>query len=253
MLDSELFFFEERRMLELANEHRDEYQSAKPFPHAAIDQFLPDGVAESILQDFPTPADIEWQHYAASKESDKLATDGIEQTKPMIRHVMSQLNSAPVIRFLEELTGIEGLIPDPYFLGGGLFQTVRGGYLDIHADFNWHKKLKLHRRVNLIIQLNRDWKEAYGGHLELWDRRMTYCKRVLPIFNRCTIFSPTSTTWHGHPAPLTCPEGNSRKSLAAFYYTSTRPAWERRKPHGTIWRKRPESADTANAANTANA
>ena len=240
MSDQPYFFFDQDSLLEIAKRQGPAYRDAQPFPHAAIDNFLPESVADRIVEKFPSPDDIEWQHYVASNESDKLATDGIEQIEPFTRHVMSQLNSAPMIRFLEELTGITGLIPDPYYYGAGLFQTVRGGHLGIHADFNWHPKLKLHRRVNLLIQLNKNWKEEYGGHLELWDKRMTNCQRVLPIFNRCTIFSPTSTTWHGHPEPLNCPEGDSRKSLAVFYYSSDRPVRERRRPHTTIWRKRPE-------------
>ena len=102
------------------------------------------------------------------------------------------------LEFLESLTGIDGLIPDPYYEGGGLHPIVPGGFLKVHADFNWHKDLKLDRRLNVIVYLNRNWKEEYGGHLELWNREMTRCeRRVLPIFNRCVIFSTTDFSYHG--------------------------------------------------------
>ena len=55
-----------------------------------------------------------------------------------------------MLEFLETLTGIDGLVPDPYFAGGGLHQIVRGGFLKVHADFNWHPKLRLDRRLNML-------------------------------------------------------------------------------------------------------
>ncbi len=240
MSNSPYFYFESEKLIKLGEELHEEYINADPYPHIAIDDFLPEDIAQRALDEFPGPDDIEWQRYSADTESLKLACGNIEQFGPFLRHLMSQLNSAPVVLMLEKLTGIEGLIPDPYFRGGGLFQTLPGGVLDIHADFNKNAKLNLDRRVNLLIQLNKDWKHEYGGHLELWDKKMKRVKKVLPIFNRCTIFSPTSTTWHGHPRPLTCPEGETRKSLSAFYYTNGRPAKERKRTHSTIWKKIPD-------------
>src|SRR5581483_6543461 len=117
----------------------------------------------------------------------------------------------------------DGLIPDPYFTGGGLHQIERGGYLKIHADFDRHEKLGLQRRLNVLVYLNRDWDESYGGALELWDRAMTHpVVRVLPVFNRCVVFSTTDQSYHGHPEPLTCPPDRRRRSLALYYYTAAR-------------------------------
>ena len=118
------------------------------------------------------------------------------------------MSSPPVLRFLEALTGIEGLIPDPYFGGAGPHQILPGGFLKVHADFNWHPLLKLDRRLNLLVYLNKDWREEYGGQLELWDRDMARCERqILPVFNRTVVFSTTDFSFHGHPRPLACPGG----------------------------------------------
>jgi Rps23 Pro-64 3,4-dihydroxylase Tpa1-like proline 4-hydroxylase len=93
----------------------------------------------------------------------------------------------------------------------------------VHADFNRHEKLNLDRRLNLLLYLNRDWKEEYGGHLQLWTRDMGRCVvKVLPVFNRCVVFSTTDFSYHGHPDPLTCPPGRTRKSIAMYYYTNGR-------------------------------
>jgi Rps23 Pro-64 3,4-dihydroxylase Tpa1-like proline 4-hydroxylase len=156
------------------------------------------------------------------------------------RLLLYQLNSATFINFLEELTGIDGIIPDPHFVGGGLHQIERGGYLKIHADFNRHKKLSLDRRLNLLIYLNQDWQEEYGGHFEMWDRDMTRCeKKILPLFNRCVIFNTTDFSYHGHPEPLTCPPDRTRRSLALYYYSNGRPAEEIAGGHSTLFRPRP--------------
>ena len=122
------------------------------------------------------------------------------------------------------MTGIQSLIPDPSFQGGGLHQIVPGGKLGIHADFNKHSRFGLDRRLNLLLYLNKNWREEYGGHLELWDRDMTHCEaKVAPIFNRVMVFGTTDFTYHGHPDPLRCPEGMTRKSLALYYFSDGRP------------------------------
>ena len=134
------------------------------------------------------------------------------------------LNSRPMLHFLEVLTGIQGVLGDPYYEGGGLHQIRPGGVLQVHADFSYHKKVRLDRRINVLIYLNKDWKEEYGGHFELWNRDLTRAEqRILPIFNRCAIFSTTSSSYHGHPQPLTCPPDRTRKSIATYYYSNGRP------------------------------
>lgn len=218
---------------------RESYARAEPFPHAVIDNFFPERVLDGVLAEFPKPEGLDWQRFDNPYEK-KLALKTEMQLGNAARHLIWELNSQVFVSFLEMLTGIGGLVPDPHLLGGGLHQIVRGGMLKIHADFNHHQKLNLERRTNLLIYLNRDWKEEYGGHLELWNREMTRCvKRVLPVFNRCVVFSTTDTSWHGHPVPLTCPEGWSRKSIAMYYYTNGRPADQLSPDHSTLFQARP--------------
>jgi hypothetical protein len=225
--------------LEKLSSYSQGYITAQPFPHIVIDDFLPENILEEILHEFPTPDEISWQNFENSSEK-KLASQSERQIKEMTRFLLYQLNSSTFISFLEKLTKIDGIIPDPHFAGGGLHQIEKGGYLKIHADFNKHTHLKLDRRLNLLLYLNKNWREEYGGDLELWDADMTKCeKRILPIFNRCVIFSTTDFSYHGHPNPLTCPDGWTRKSLAMYYYSNGRPTEEIRGEHSTIFRERP--------------
>jgi hypothetical protein len=231
--------FYDERYQQLAAQHREQYAKAQPFPHAVIEDFLPTAVCERLLQEFPDSGKIDWLRFERH-HSKKLATKGETQFGDFTREVLRQFNGPACLRFLEALTGITGLIPDPYFEGGGLHQIERDGYLKVHTDFNVHNKLNLDRRINLIVYLNKEWREEYNGHLELWDRHMTRCvRKVLPTYNRCVVFNTTDWSYHGHPEKLACPPGMTRKSLALYYYTNGRPAGEKRAKHGTLWQERP--------------
>lgn len=235
--------FEESRYGRLAREHQAAYRSADPFPHAVIDDFLPPEVCARLADEFPSSHQIDWvqfQEAASIKSASKCAED----LPPYIRSILFEFNSVPFLRFLECLTGIEKLISDPYFEGGGLHRIERGGFLKIHADFNRHPTLGLDRRINALLFLNRDWREEWGGHLELWNRSMTRCvRKVTPVLNRCVIFNTTDHAYHGHPDKLDSPPGVSRRSLALYYYTSERPKEEHSNGHTTLYHYRPNEAD----------
>src|SRR5215471_13442566 len=225
-----------------ATKQASQYRSAEPFPHIVIDDLLPPELLEEAVRDFPAPHQLKWLEYDDTEEK-KLAFPVVERLPRSLRDVLNFLNAPQVLEFLERLTGIDALIPDPYFVGGGLHQIQRGGFLGVHADFNKYERFGLDRRINLLLYLNQHWQEEFGGHLELWNRSMTECvKRVLPVFNRCVVFSTTDYAFHGHPVPLTCPKGWTRKSIATYYYTNGRPEEELGQDHSTLFQARPGDA-----------
>jgi hypothetical protein len=204
-----------------------------------IDNFLPEQVLDDVLTEFPTPEGADWFAFDSPLER-KLATKDDSTMGPATRRLLAELNSAAFIDFLERLTGIDGLVPDPHLVGGGLHQIEPGGHLKVHADFNRHPRTELERRLNVLIYLNRDWKDEYGGAFELWNEDMTRCEeKVMPYFNRCVVFSTTSTSFHGHPEPLACPQGQTRKSIALYYYSKDRPPEQRGAAHNTLFKARP--------------
>jgi Rps23 Pro-64 3,4-dihydroxylase Tpa1-like proline 4-hydroxylase len=213
----------------------DAYVSADPFPHAVIDGLFDDADLDRVLERFPTPDETRWMTFDSPTEKKLGFFHEYSTIAPEVRAFLDAMNGFEMLLFLEAMTGIEGLIPDPYFGGGGLHQIERDGFLKIHADFNLHPKLKLDRRVNLLIYLNRDWQDEWGGHLELWNREMTECRQlVAPLFNRSVVFSTGDTSWHGHPKPLRTPAGVTRKSVSLYYYTAPRSSSEFR---DTIFRE----------------
>ena len=226
------------RMNEIAQSAHATYVNAQPFPHVVFDNFFDPALVESILEEFPKPDSIRWQKFDNAQEI-KLASSVEASFGPATRLLLYHLNSATFLQFLTKVTGIDNLISDPLFEGGGLHQIIPGGKLGVHADFNKHRNFGLDRRLNLLLYLNKDWREEYGGHLQLWDREMTRCQaKVLPIFNRVLIFGTTDFTYHGHPDPLQCPAGMTRKSLALYYFSNGRPAEEITGEHSTIFRAR---------------
>jgi hypothetical protein len=232
--------FAQPRYKDMAEKLRPQYASNDPFPHIMIDDFLPQEVAEKVFGEFPGEKAQEWHRFDNPLEK-KLATREDEQFGPFTRELMFELNSRTFIEFLEKLTGIDALIPDPHFEGGGLHQIPRGGFLKIHADFNYHARYMLNRRLNLLLYMNKGWQDAWNGHLQLWDREMKGCvKKIAPVFNRCVIFSTTDDAYHGHPDTLECPEGTTRKSLALYYYSNGRPEEEGAAKHTTLFRRTPD-------------
>jgi Rps23 Pro-64 3,4-dihydroxylase Tpa1-like proline 4-hydroxylase len=214
------------------------YIQEKPFPHIVIDNFLPEDILDQVLEEFADPDQLEWVSYNNPREQ-KLGSASEEQLGAATRLLLYQLNSSLFLNFLESLTGVKGLIPDPHFQGAGLHQIKPGGFMKIHADYNYLARLNLEHRINLLLYLNKNWKEEYGGHFELWDRDMSSCqKRVLPIFNRCLVFTSTDTSFHGHPNPLTCPDNRTRRSLAVNYYTATASGISTDQ-HQSLWKVRP--------------
>jgi Rps23 Pro-64 3,4-dihydroxylase Tpa1-like proline 4-hydroxylase len=196
------------------------YRSNTPFPHIVLDNFLNPEILKRAVEVFPDLKSGEWINYVHVNER-KYGKTELESFPAVIRAMIQELNSDRFIQFLTQLTGIPGLFADSSLEGGGLHQSEQGGYLNIHADFLSHPHHpSWQRRVNVLIYLNPNWQESYGGHLELWDKRMRRCvHRVLPIFNRCVIFNTDADSFHGHPEPLTCPVGVTRKSIALYYFT----------------------------------
>ena len=212
------FFFDPDLELDGIDELAKTYQSNQPFPHVVLDDFLPEAFIRAILEHFPSKEDC-------TVFRNKLNVEGKRGYRPdnlgdsPCRHYLSLFNSGPFLKLVEKITGVEGLIPDPYFEGGGFHEIDSGGRLDVHTDFNLYDRLKLIRKINLLIYLNEDWDASYGGDLELWRGSEKYVS-IEPLLNRCVIFDTDKESLHGHPKPLTCPPDRSRRSIAIYYYVS---------------------------------
>ena len=228
-------------MIDYSKFKKNLYTNAKPYPHIVIDDLFDVNFTNSILSEFPQKEKVFWWQYDNVFEK-KLAYNNIEKIKgENIKKYFDIINSEAFVKQLEKLTGISNIQSDSSLFGGGLHKIERGGKLDIHADFQFHRKIKnLRRKLNIITYLNKDWKEEYNGHLELWDKDMQACvTKILPIFNRTVIFYIDEYSYHGHPNILTCPVNMSRKSLASYYYVKCSESEVNKFPASTCYKKRP--------------
>ena len=228
--------FDDRRYAEIAVRNAQAYQTAAPFGQCALDNFLPEDLAYALAAAFPQPEDISWVERTNKNNRRRFQND---ETKlpPLLRAMLREFNSRQFTLFLETLTGIESLIPDPYFVGGGVHISSAGDFLNVHADFNWHHKLQAYRRVNALLYLPERWEPEWDGALEFWDKTLT--KPVashLPLFNRLVIFSTGEHSNHGQRLPNRCPPGVQRKVLNLYFYTSHREDGDVAAPHFTVYK-----------------
>ena len=241
-IDAKALTLETAKAKAIGAQFAEKYQSGQPYHHICLDNFLPMEIIEKVRADLNSMPDAERSFDAAQERfKSQYNPDRLPGYSQALFHTF---NSRAFILFLEEMTGIKGLIPDPYFIGGGIHKTLTGGHLDIHADFNLHPHMKVERRLNVLIYLNPEWKEEYGGSFEIWDKEMTRkVASFAPTENRMCCFSTGSDTFHGNPEPVNHPDGLPRQSIALYYYTAT---WDSsRKEHSTIFKPRPAAVPTS--------
>lgn len=223
---------------------RDAFQQAKPFRHVMIDDFLEPSAAESMLADFP-PFDKRKAINEHGHIGRKAVVESVKNLSPFYRDFYRYINSKAFLAAMSDLTGIPGLIADETLFGGGTHENLEGQGLDVHVDFNIDERRMLHRRVNLLVYLNKEWDEAWGGAIELhsnpWYPEADEVRSFLPLFNRALIFETNEYSWHGFKR-ISLPEGRkqlSRKSFSIYLYTKDRPAEEIVAPHTTFYVPQP--------------
>lgn len=214
--------------------YREEFATARPYKHLVIDNFLEEGLAQSLFANFPKVSELR-KHYKGINEN-KSEGSSFDHYHTDFARVLDAIKSPAFIQWLEQVTQIDDLsLPDDH-RGAGVHQGRNGSFLDIHVDFSVHPILNLHRRLNLLIYLNKNWKPEYGGLLELWNEDVSVLeKAVLPGFNRAVIFETTETSYHGYDV-INIPENESRKSIYSYYYS---PVASTVKYHDTIFKPRP--------------
>lgn len=233
-------FFNPENFNKLADEKHLEYKNAEPFEHAVFYNLFDNDILRKIHDEFPT-MEKHMKGKANKTTLQKLSFRQVEKFElfePITKEFSEELNSKEFCIFLEKLTGIKDIQSDPYLEGGGPHEIRQGGFLKMHVDFNIHPITNLDRRINVLVYLNDNWPEEYGGNLDLWDTEMGALKKSIPpIKNTTVIFSTTDHSWHGHPDPLNCPKNRARRSLAFYYYTTPVEGSQRTR-HSTIYKPR---------------
>jgi hypothetical protein len=218
---------------------REAFRTAQPFPSVCIDDFLEPGFALEVGRSFPRSSSAVGRTFDAVNERRKSQIVDPALFPPPVARLAEYCSSQEFRALLSDITGIPNLLWDPTFTGGGMHQTAAHGWLDVHVDFNRLESSGWYRRVNLLLYLNEDWHDEWGGRLELWDRDVRHrTHSIAPVLNRCVIFATSEISFHGVTA-CTCPPDVVRRSFALYYYTKEPPAGGSARAHSTIFRARP--------------
>ena len=230
MADLPLFRELDRPHSPLLDRLRQDYATAQPFPYLVMDQLFPVDLLQNALQvfDLSTLNDVNIFHnQMQTKRSTSMAT----VLPPDVQKFFDIVHAAPFLRLLTRLTGITGLVPDPYLYGGGMHEVAGQGHFQVHLDFGYHPVTHLENRLALLTYLNTDWQVEDGGALELWhDAPRQQGVRISPSFARTVLMEQSARAWHGHPHGVR--EGRVRRALIAYFYTAPR-AQEYTRSHDT--------------------
>lgn len=219
-------------------------QTAVPFPHFFIDNFLQAEFAEEVAACFPSSKQVQQvgKSFNAVNERGKTQVTDTQHFPPAIQKLNEVLAAPQWLGHLSDVMAIPNLLADDSLAGGGIHQTGPRGHLDVHVDFNFLEEKQLHRRLNILIYFNKHWQEEWGGNIELWDREVKQCHHSFsPIFNRCVVFATNDISFHGVTRVKT-PPGITRNSFAAYYYTREAPPEWTGKAHSTIFKARPNES-----------
>jgi Rps23 Pro-64 3,4-dihydroxylase Tpa1-like proline 4-hydroxylase len=218
-----------------------EFAHATPFKHVVIDDFLDETYCQSLISEFPA-FDPKLAINENGEVGAKAVHEHIRDIGPAYKAMDALSRSTAFRQLVGQITGIEDLHHDPHYFGGGTHENLHGQSLDAHVDFNYHPVTREHRRLNLIIYLNPEWEDSWGGSLQLHKDpylppSQDEIKVVTPLINRCVIFETNEYSWHGFKR-IVLPEdkqGISRRSFALYYYTELRPEIETAAEHSTIY------------------
>jgi len=202
-------------------EKKTEWTASGSTKFVLFESFLLDGICE-LLRDFSAihersaaPQLRKHKHVRG-----KVGARDRSSMSEAQRKFFDEVNSPRFVRHLTDITGIAPIYPDSELFGGGLHETRRGGFLNVHTDFNHHPKTGKHRRLNLILYLNPNWHDEWNGQIELWDHSVSRTLlKANPTMNRALLFETSETSYHGHPSPLETPPHVRRQSLAVYYYS----------------------------------
>ncbi|MBO6213233.1 2OG-Fe(II) oxygenase [Algoriella sp.] len=212
------------------DELRLKYLTANPYPHLVIDDFCD---KEALNRAYDSIPELENKSRDYAFANNKFEKSNYKVLGTELEELYNDLSSERFNKILSYIVN-KDIFVDPKNHGGGLHQGKKNSFLDMHLDFNYHPINKnWYRELNLLLYLNKGWKEEYKGHLKLVDLRTEEAEEVAVPFNRLIIQQCGPYTLHGYEM-TNFPEGNYRTSIATYAYQIHKNHIE--EPRTTDWR-----------------
>lgn len=216
-----------------ANVLSDQFSSAKPDPLIVLDNFLPTSSAEKMFVESISLSPQLWTEFTRNNSHMKECTK--LEVMPEAYNLVSALHSQMFLKWLESVTNITGLIPDPFLIGAGYSKSFKNDILNVHTDFNWNDQLRLHRALSLIVYLTPDWNIEWGGNLNFYDHNnQEVISSISCLFNRCVIWKYHKRGFHSVDK-ITCPDAVQRTTFRVFYYQSGAEYDVNDRPHRSLY------------------
>jgi Rps23 Pro-64 3,4-dihydroxylase Tpa1-like proline 4-hydroxylase len=177
-----------------AERMRTDYATPGQVPAAWIDDLLPEELARRIYGEFPT---ADRMMLKRSIKEHKLVAAQMDAYDPLLEEVVYAFQDPRVVELVGEITGLRALEADAELYAGGISLMAKGGYLRPHLDNSHDGNQGRYRVLNLLYYATPDWREAYGGSLQLWDYGPLTTPRTIPsVFNRLVIMATNKASWH---------------------------------------------------------
>lgn len=200
-----------------------------------IDDLLPRDIAMQITAAFPEPGQMILKK---SLREDKYVAAQMNLYNSLLEEIIFAFQDNRVVEVVGEICNIKNLIPDENLYAGGISMMGNKQFLNPHLDNSHNKDRNLWRVLNLLYYVTPDWKEEYGGNLELWPSGLNENQITIHSkFNRLAVMTTHNNSLHS-VSPVVF---DSYRRCVSNYYFAAKPLLETDSFHVTSFRGRPEN------------
>ena len=212
---------------------RDEFRK-NTVQSCVIDHLLPEEEVLAIFKAFPEKGTMMLKK---SLRENKYVAAQMNKYSAVLEEIIFAFQDPRVLKRVEDITGIYEMVPDDHLYAGGISLMAKDNFLNPHLDNSHDKNRQMYRVLNLLYYVTPDWRQEYGGNLELWDNGPKEPQRVIAAtFNRLAIMATHEKSWHSVSQVVV----DHSRCCVSNYYFSAKPLEDHEYFHVTSFRGRPE-------------
>jgi Rps23 Pro-64 3,4-dihydroxylase Tpa1-like proline 4-hydroxylase len=206
------------RLSEAVSAASEDFNAVGRVSSCHIDDLLPEPLARAIHDRFPKTDRMVLKR--SIKENKYIAAQ-MNDHDPLLEEIVFAFQDPRVVELVGRITHLEQLEPDAQLYAGGISVMTRGGYLRPHLDNSHDGKRQRYRVLNLLYYVTPDWREDWGGSLQLWDHGPLKAARTIPsLFNRLVLMITNKSSWHSVNA---IQHDDARCCVSNYYFSPFSP------------------------------